>query len=97
MKLKVSSLAAMTVALFVFTVTSVQADTGTPDILSSVSSGLMQTLSKEESAEVRGEYRFCKWSGRCTGLMYSLGAPPTSMAGYDYRQALYVGPFWVSR
>ncbi len=39
---------------------AVDVDTGTPDILSSVSSGLVQTLSKAESAEVRGEYWTCE-------------------------------------
>jgi len=39
-------------------VQAVDVDTGTPDILSSVSSGLVQTLTKAESAEVRGE-RVC--------------------------------------
>ncbi len=49
----------MMAALSVFTVTSVQADTGKPDILSSISSGSVQTLSKTESSEIRGEYRYC--------------------------------------
>ncbi len=54
MKLK---LAVILAAFFAFSVSSVQAtDTGTPDILSSVSSGSVKTLSKEESADARGEY-----------------------------------------
>ena len=60
---KISTLAVMIAALFVLPITSVQADTGTPDILSSVSPNLVQVLSKAESAETRGEYRFCRWSG----------------------------------
>jgi len=62
MKLKLVVMA----VLFLFSAASVQASTGTPDILSSVSPGSVQLLTKAESAEARGEY----W----TTYHYSSGA-----------------------
>ncbi len=74
MKLK---LAVILAAFFAFAVSSVQAiDTGMPDILSSVSSGLVKTLSKDESAEVRGEYRYCtRGFPRYCGTTFSRSEP----------------------
>ncbi|QQZ28749.1 hypothetical protein HMY34_08270 [Thiothrix subterranea] len=72
MKLKVS----LAMASLVFISSSLFADTGTPDILSSISSGEAQELSNAESAKVRGEYRYCfKWSGSCSDLFYSSKKP----------------------
>jgi hypothetical protein len=48
-----------------FSVATVQAATDTPDILSSVSPGSVQTLSKAESASVRGEYYTCYQYAAC--------------------------------
>jgi len=94
MKLK---LAILTAAFFAFGVSSVQAvDTRTPDILSSVSSGSVQVLTKAESADVRGEYRYCMWLGvrtECTGWMYSRIKPRPDSAPYG-RYLQVVGPYF---
>jgi hypothetical protein len=93
MKLK----SAVISALFLFSAASVQAATDTPDILSTISPSSVQTLSKEESAETRGEYRYCTWAGRCTPWYYSFGRPNPVRAGYDFIQQFNAGFFYVSR
>lgn len=85
--------AVLTAAFLIFAISSVQAaDTHTPDILSSVSSGSVQVLTKAESADIRGEYRYCMWLGvrtECTGWMYSRIKPTGAPYG-TYLQV--VGP-----
>jgi len=51
--------------LLTLSVATAQADTTTPNILSSVSENSIQTLSNSEAGKVRGEYRECNWFG-CT-------------------------------
>ncbi len=102
MKLKFSGLAAMMVAFFVFTVTSVQADTATPDILSSVSPELVQTLTKAESAETRGEYwqtiYFFDGSSSISGFQYSSNPLPSfEVISNGFITRTYLGGSYVSR
>jgi hypothetical protein len=50
---------AIAATLLAISVSSVQADTGTPSILSSVSADSVQTLNKADASKTRGEYRQC--------------------------------------
>jgi hypothetical protein len=57
MKLKL----ALVTAFLAVSASSVQADTGTPDILASVSSNSVQAMANNEAGEIRGEYLTCKF------------------------------------
>jgi len=99
MKLKSLINGLLTAAFLAFGISSVQAvdvDTDTPDILSSVSSGLVQTLSKAESAEARGEAWVCYTSSGLCGVRFSLSEPVTN-SSFVVHAKRNLGSFWVSR
>ena len=50
---------AIITTLLTISVATAQADTATPNILSSVSENSIQTLNDTESSKIRGEYRIC--------------------------------------
>jgi hypothetical protein len=85
--------------LFFFGVSGLQADTGTPDILTSLSPRLVQTMSETETAETRGEYRYCNsWTGYCTPWQVTASRTPPRRANYPWINQVYsVGVFYVSR
>jgi hypothetical protein len=76
--------------------TSIQADdTKTPEILSSVSSGSLQNMTKEDSVNTRGEYVYCNNNTGCRYVAspYRINEYRRSGPGY-YESLKYAGGRW---
>lgn len=95
--------AILTAVFFVFGVSSSvhASDVGTPDILSSVSPGSVQTLTKAESAELRGEYWesfYYNDGSTASFIRYSSNALPSfEVISNGFVTRRYLFGFYVSR
>lgn len=91
-------LAAVAAVLSIFTLAA-QAETETPDILSSVSPAAVQVMSKSEASKTRGEYRYCTrgFPSYC-GTTFSRTEPHSTRFTYVVWKYRVPGfGYWVSR
>jgi hypothetical protein len=86
---------AIAATLLAISASSVQADTGTPNILSSVSANSVETLSNADASKTRGEYRQCigSWRVKYCRTIYS----PKRLSQYSswHSSRRYLGRYKV--
>jgi len=80
--------------LLTLNLATVQADTATPNILSSVSENSMQTLNNSEANKIRGEYYSCDITGRCYIQISSKKLRNTYSENHTYLFSFKQYGFW---
>lgn len=93
---------ALATAVLAISTSAVQAaDTRSPDILASVSTGSVQALSNNDASQVRGQYAIYNSSGQFVGYYGFRGKLVSLSGGYTFRyigKGVYNGTtYYVSR
>jgi hypothetical protein len=80
---------ALAAALLALSTVSAQADTGSPNILASVATNAVETLSDADASKTRGEYRKCYF----TQCYYQVSSKKLSTYNKWYKSRNYLGSF----
>jgi len=72
---------AIAATLLAISASSVQADTGSPSILSSVAANSVETLSNADASKTRGEYRVC--AGPFFAKVCSISVSSRKLSNYN--------------